>query len=473
MPFSYIIKIEIGEKMYKIEKFLNSNLYLILIFSFTLISWSSYEINPQYGFNFFNMISIYILFILMTCLLIFFKNTVYILPLLLSLLFIVNKADMTFDTTMLIFPIICVSLFLIGLILHLIRFKIHLDRKVFFWGFLLIAVGYVLPLIYLPFVIESLPVSLLGFFYFMLYVFLSNTLQSNQNYFFKILLGINLLLTAQVFVYIYHGFFIWTDLSFFDRLFLGWLRNLGWGNINDVTFYITLTFPSYIYFIFKKQKSFYLFLMILPIIAVFLTKSRGGYLGFFLILSASLIFIFIKGDKKFRKYIFGLISIPFCIILIAPQILTVLWSDLSTSFGNGFDFFTGNRIYIYTEGLKIFRQYPFFGGGWLSINSFAFDGRIFMFHSTIIQSLATMGLFGAIALGFHYYQIAKYMGHSMHFEKYLFLFAYIATQMHGLIENVQYSVPYSIFLVIILSSFETFKEDTQFYIHDNEYLSIQ
>jgi hypothetical protein len=54
-------------------------------------------------------------------------------------------------------------------------------------------------------------------------------------------------------------------------------------------------------------------------------------------------------------------------------------------------------------------------------------------------------------------------------EKYLFLIGYLASQAHGLIDNVQYAVPYSIMIVFILAIFETSEKKTSFEEIDHKY----
>ena len=96
-----------------------------------------------------------------------------------------------------------------------------------------------------------------------------------------------------------------------------------------------------------------------------------------------------------------------------------------------------------------------------------------MYHSTIVQALAAMGLFGLIALLVHYYQIAIYMLKKITLEKYLFLIGYIASQVHGLIDNVQYAVPYSIIIVMVLALFETSQKETSFELVNQRFHYIE
>jgi len=461
--------------MKRIESFLNSGLYIFIIFTITMISWSFYKETPPFDFNLYNMMGVFLLILISTFILIFFENTLYLLPVLISFLFIINKSDMTFDTVSALgFPLTAFAIFVIGFIIHIIRFKPKFRQKRFYIGFFLIATAYLAPLIYIPFDIRSIPVSLMAVLYLLVYIFMSNTMKGNLNYLFKVMLFANLLLTAEVFFYIYQGYLLYPEMDFYHRIFQGWNRNLGWANINDMCFYISLTFPSYLYFIFKKPSTYLTwFLMIFPVIAVLLSKSRGGMVGFAVVTGGVFLFFLLKGNKKHLTH--GLIFLAFTVLLfyINREILYLWYEELIQSLGSDLNAFSSGRIYIYTEGLKIFKQYPLFGGGWISIYNFPFGGRIFMFHSTFIQALAAMGLYGLFALLVHYYQIGTFMLKKLNLEKSLFLIGYLATQIHGLIDNVQFSVPYSILIVLFLASWETSELETSFTLVNHRYHIIE
>jgi len=457
--------------MKKIEAFLNSGLYIAIIFLITFVSWTMYEDTLPYDFNLYLMIGVFFLIVINTLILISFKNTMYIVPVLISFLFIINKSDMTFDTVAALgFPITAFSIFLIGPIVHIIRFKPEFKKGLFFFGFMLIAISYLIPLVYIPFDIRSVPVSLTATLYLAVYLFMSSTMKSNLNYLFKIMMFANLLLTFEVFFYLYQGYLLHPELDIYHRIFVGWGRNLGWANINDMCFYIALTFPSYLYFIFKKPNTYLLWLlMILPTAAVILSKSRGGIIGYAVVIVGVVLFFLWKGNKKHLTH--GLLALLVAALLsyLGREVFYLWYDELILSLGDNLNDFSSNRLYIYENAWKIFLDYPLFGGGWISINSFPFNGRIFMFHSTIFQALAAMGLFGLFALIVHYTQILKYMLKHPTLEKYLFLIGYLASQVHGLIDNVQYSVPYSVLIVLILAMFETSEKQSSFNTIDERY----
>jgi O-antigen ligase len=457
--------------MKRFERFLNSDYYIAIIMVITVVAWSFYKETPPYLFNVNNSIGMVFLVSVVSLSLILYRNTLYTIPPILGILIIINKSNMDLSTaTKGGFIYYAFSIFVVGLIIHLIRFRPKLKMGIFFVGFLGIALSYVMPLFFIPFDITNIPTSLIAFLYLLLYVIISSTAKSSLDYLFKILLFLNLALTAQVFFYLYQGYLQNPDLEFFYRIFSGWNRNLGWANINDMCFYISLTFPGYIYFIFKRPKTYLIWLlMILPITAVILSKSRGGMMGFAVLVILSLLFFAIKGNKKHLTH--GLVFLTVLTILsyVGREIFYIWWDYFKQTWSNDIDEFSTFRITIYKTGLKNFLDYPIFGAGWASLQKEFPGTRLFMYHSTIVQSLAAMGIFGFITLLIHYFQVFKYMLTKITLEKYLFLIGYLASQAHGLIDNVQYAVPYSIMIVFILAIFETSEKKTSFEEIDHKY----
>ncbi|PKK98492.1 MAG: hypothetical protein CVV57_07220 [Tenericutes bacterium HGW-Tenericutes-2] len=461
--------------MKTIEKFLNSGLYIFLIFSITFISWSFYKETPPHVFNLYNMIGVFLLILINTFILSFYKNTLYTIPIIIGFQFIINQSNMTFDSVgELGFPIVAFIVLLSGPIIHLIRFKPKFKRGVFFLGFALIAGAYILSFIFAPFEISGIVVSLMGLIYLLGYIFYSITLKGNLNYLFKIMLFANITLTLQVFFYIYQGYLLHPELDIYYRLFQGWGRNLGWANINDMCFYIALTFPSYLYFIFKKPQTYLTwFLMLLPVTAVILSKSRGGVIGFAVVVIGVVLFFVLRGNKKHLTHGLIFLTVSVIVFWINRAIFEIWYEFFLDSLGENLNDFSSNRIQIYKDGWEVFKSHPIFGAGWLSIQTLYPGERMFMYHQTFIHALATMGLFGLAALFVHYFQIIKYFFRNVSFEKYLFIIGYIASQVHGLIDNVQFSVPYSVLIVLFLVIFETSEKKTSFELINNRYFLIE
>ncbi|MCK9234892.1 MAG: O-antigen ligase family protein [Acholeplasmataceae bacterium] len=443
--------------MKRIEKFLNSGWYIALIFAITYLSWLFYEDTPPQAFNRYNLMGFFILASLLFLLMLFYENTMYTMPVILSFLFILNKKDMTFTTTVTEWWIyVALALVLLGPIVHWLRFRPKLKMGYFTLGLGLIALSYVLSMLHFPFEIEAVPVSMIGVIYFGFYLFLTATTKGRLKYLFQIFLFLNFLFTLQLGTYLYRGYLLHPELSFVDRLFVGWGRNLGWANVNDMAFYIALTLPAYVYFIFKKPKInwFLWFLMAPPFIVIILSESRGGIIGFMISFISLIIFVILKGRFKILIQMAVFLLFIGLLFLYYQEVLFKWWDTMYQSFKSDINTVSSGRINIYLEGLAVFKQYPIFGGGWTSLQKLHPGSRLFMYHSTPIQALAAMGSFGMVALLIHYYQVFSFYIRRISFEKWLFLIGYLASQAHGLIDNVQYAVPYSIIMVVVFALWE-------------------
>ncbi|MFA7588725.1 MAG: O-antigen ligase family protein [Acholeplasmataceae bacterium] len=458
--------------MNKVERFLNSKYYIALIFGITFIAWLFYKETPPLSFNLYNMIGIFFFAVALFVVLAFFENTLYAAPLLLPFLFIINKRNMDFSTAVTEWWIY-IALFLViaGPIVHYLRFRPTIKKGHFTLGLTLIAISYLLSTIQIPFLINAIPVSILGLLYLFFYLYLTASTKGRISYIFYIFLFLNFLFIAQLGVYIYRGFLLNPDLPLAQRLLAGWGRNLGWANVNDMCFYIALTLPANLYFIMKNAKRNWplWFVMILGMIVVLLSQSRGGIMSFSLSVIGMAILI---GTKGRRRVVIQM--------LIALALVTTLFLGFKDVFSNWFDEFmrttqgslnefTTNRLKIYETGLEIFFQKPIFGGGWLSLDNVYPNNRLFMYHSTIIQALAAMGLMGLVALIVHYIEVIKFFFKRITFEKWLFMIGYLASQIHGLIDNVQYAVPYSVIMIVVFSIWEKAPIETEFYLINQRY----
>jgi O-antigen ligase len=419
---------------------------------------------------------------MLSIVLIFFENTVYTIPILSGFLFIISNSTITFDTLNTFgLPHIVVMLVLLSFIIHLIRFKPKLKMGKLFLGLLLISISYLIPLIYTDVTLKAIAVSGVGLIYFIFYVFLFSTAKPKIRYLFNLLLVVNVLLVLQLMTKIYRGVLDHPNLNFIEVLNWGmnnnWGPNFGWANINDVAFYLVLTLPVYIYLIFKRPHNvFYWFLLLIPMTMLGLSGSRGGMIGFAVVLGLLFCFMLIHGSKSHYISLGIGIFIGVIAFIAGFDFFKQTWIVFLDTLERGsINSISSSRIFIYQKGIEIFKMHPIFGSGWMSIDLVNADQpwwRLFMYHSTIIQALAAMGIFGLIALLIHYFQVFSVLFNNFTLEKQLIFIGYIATQIHGLIDNVQYSVPYSflivyIFVMIEKSDVETvFRKEGRKFIYD-------
>lgn len=211
------------------------------------------------------------------------------------------------------------------------------------------------------------------------------------------------------------------------------------------------------------------FIMVVPVIVVILSESRGGIIGFAFSFLGVMIFNLVKGHRIQLIQMLAFFLLIFIIFFIYQEALFKWWDTFVQSFGQDLNEFSSGRLDIYRQGYEVFKAHPIFGGGWLSLQQLNPDTRLFMYHSTIVQTFAAMGLFGFIALCVHYIQVASFFFRSITLEKSLFMIGYLASQIHGIIDNVQYVVAYSVILIIIFSIWENSNTQTEFDIIQGRY----
>lgn len=466
-----------------IKKYLDSIYYIFTIYAIVFISWFlGGDHFDLIDFSPFNLYGMYVLIFILALLLVTFKNTVYAIPILSGFLFIISNSSITFDTLDTFgFPHIFILIIITSFIIHIIRFKPQLKIGKLFVGLLLIGLSYVIPLLYTDISLKAIAVSGVGMVYFIFYLFLFSTTKTDLKYLFKLLLVINLLLVLQLTTKIYRGVVDHPDMNFIEVLNWGmnnnWGPNFGWANINDVAFYLVLTLPSYIYLIFKRPHNvFYWILLLLPMTALGLSGSRGGMIGFAVVLILLFGFILLHGSKSHYVSLSVGIVLGLIAFFIGFDFFKQSWVVFLNTLERGsINQISSSRIFIYQKGIEIFKMHPIFGSGWISIDIVKQDipqWRLFMYHSTLIQALAAMGIFGLIALLIHYFQVFSVLFNNFTLEKQLIFIGYIATQVHGLIDNVQYSVPYSFLIVFIFVMIEkadipsVFKRDGRKFIYD-------
>lgn len=466
--------------MQRIERFLKHPSYAYIIYAYAIFSWSFYEPH-EVGFNLINVTLVGLLVLFHFFLLVFYKNTAYALPVVFSFLFIVNQSNMTLDTVgTLSLPIVAFILVVSSYVIHIIRYKVKFKKGILFNGLMLLAVAYMIPLLYTPFSFKAFFVSLAGFIYLFFYLFYKNTLEIKKEEIFKLIFLFSLAMTYQFVFYFIQGFIINDHLPFYERLASGWGRNLGWANINDLCFYTALTIPSYIYFIIKKKNNWmYWLLLVFPILTVILSTSRGGLIGFSLAALGMLYIGFRHFEKEKKKeLIIFLVSVVILLGINYP-IITGWIGDFSNSTNGTITEFSTHRLFIYDEAIQAFLKYPIFGGGWVSIEGVmeklfietGLNYRLFMYHSTLFHTLATMGLFGFFGLVIYYVDLSKFLFKNLTLEKRLLLIGFIASQVHGLIDNVQFAVPYSFLIVWLIGAFENSNETD--FIETNHIFSYQ
>lgn len=208
------------------------------------------------------------------------------------------------------------------------------------------------------------------------------------------------------------------------------LITTGWGVSNNLAVMLTMSIPFAFYFILIKKHivpaiTSFIFISI----AIVLTMSRNSILILGLVVVVCQIVLFLKTKDTFIRFA-SLSSLA----IIALSICGLYF--FSKFFENIFFFGLSSpeRVEIYTAGIKIFLDYPLFGGSFYSLNIYSelanwesynieaftsfFPGR---WHNTIIQMLACCGTVGIVAYAIHrFYTIKVFL--TSKGDEHLFIF---------------------------------------------------
>ncbi len=239
---------------------------------------------------------------------------------------------------------------------------------------------------------------------------------------------------------------------------------LGWGLCNEAGIMICTSIP-FVFYLLGKQENikgmiYQNIKIIIAVAGIIITTSRGSYLfGFIEIILLYCILLFTS--KKPRLYqnafIIYMLSILLIIVFCRPIISDILEKIYHIVFTNHLD--DSGRKSLWIQGLNAWKENPktiLFGSGIICVtgNTQSAGGYQLVpivFHSTIVETLATCGIFGMVFFIIHifykYYNIKKCN---------MLLFStvglgYLVVDLYGLIDNTYHMYYYMLPLAIILA----------------------
>lgn len=218
---------------------------------------------------------------------------------------------------------------------------------------------------------------------------------------------------------------------------------LGWGMSNTVAAALSMCVPAAFYLA-AKSKYNYLFIMagVFFILGVLFTKSRGAILFMLLLLPFSIIFMFRQTPEKRRKAAGAALILSLALV---TALLLIFWQDIGEVitylFERGLD--DSSRFKVYKDAFDAFLKHPVFGAGWAYVVGVDPHMEFYAVHSTLLQYLASGGLFLALAavwlFGKRYLTFyADYKPHHI-----FFLMSLLSHDLYGLIDNTA-TLPYCV-----------------------------
>lgn len=247
-------------------------------------------------------------------------------------------------------------------------------------------------------------------------------------------------------------------------------------NLNHLGYYLSLTslIGMYLYIYENSKKRYiYLFLYIINIICLISNNTFGSYLGVFLILIFSTIVLVIRKEKKER------IIIPIIIFIISSLLITnkgkiiVLENfkdlthdthliaksyEINKNFESDEIKHAGNRLELWTTGIKLLKEKPLLGYGLenIAIEYYKTNLQEDRPHNCILEIGLNMGIIGIII--YIYYLIIETINtiksikksNIIHIGIYMITISYFISSLFG--NSTFYITPYYFFMIGILQS---------------------
>ena len=202
----------------------------------------------------------------------------------------------------------------------------------------------------------------------------------------------------------------------------------GWGFYNNVGGIAVMCLPAPFYLaITKKHGWIYCFLGNLSMLSIGLVMSRNAMLFGFALYFVLIILVgtLSKGKQRITNLLVNL-SCIFCVALIITYGFDKFRNLFDSILNSGTD--DHGRIEIYIDAYNQFKTSPLFGVGFYECNAFqwgVFEENSFLparYHSTILQLLASTGLFGLCAYLYHRFETLKLLFKNFNLSK---LFIYL------------------------------------------------
>lgn len=434
--------------MKKVEQFINSIYFIILVNLIAVIFWYLKQPLITYG--------IYVIFLII---ILFTKaNRAAVASLIMSSIIAYQESNSDYLEFHKIFAMIFIPLGAIVIVLFvidIIKRKKGLKFTPIFYGFLSVLIVNILAFINVRG--EDLRfIAILGvlqlFGYLVIYFYILNT-QDNagKKYISNVALITATAITIQFLIH-YQGLDV---ISKSDN-------ELSWAVSNTIAMFYLVLIPIGLYNYFKNQKNFLaLFITGINSCMMLFMLSRGAYFALALILIPSVVLFIYIAKEKSRFFIDVITTAIVCFIVFFSLGYKLGLFDMVIEYFKNVSFFNDNGRYeLYKIGFDLFKKYPIFGAGSYSGAYYLRDRHLGTYHNYIIQVIATTGILGLISLLYFIYTVIK-TSIKKHIFNTLFLISFLYILVHGLVDNSFYNPVIMIFLVLTMPFLEQYHENLE------------
>lgn len=432
-----------------LEDYSKSNIIRYFIVFVVFISWllpftnqNDYLFYEDFGLVFVGIIAF-------LCLLLF-KDTYYILEILLLVPFMFSHEMDLYTIPRTLFYVI--GLVLLGFIIHIFIYKQKLRTPKLFFGFLLIGISLVLGGLLTEFDDKLLKMGLLLFIvvvFLLFYAFLTSSTNSDFEDLKSLMSMLGLLICLQVVVYS----IINKDVFLMNKdMDIGWARSS-----NSTAMILLLCVPFALYNAFKNKgfKSISLYaLTLLELVCLIFTYSRGALASALVTCLAFLVVFIVIKETRIKVLIFAGTAIS--ALALFALIFYIKKPDIFDSIIYHISKFNlenlNGRLPIYQDIFKNFKNHPIFGHSVFYLYGQHGDNPNFYFwaHNTFLQAAYTLGSVGLVAMLYHFIEKYYLCFKNINLQRIILLFAFIQSDIYGFFDVSYFFINFMIVLVIIL-----------------------
>ena len=231
--------------------------------------------------------------------------------------------------------------------------------------------------------------------------------------------------------------------------------NLGWGNRNNVATYILFTAPMSAFLATKYRKTSWIYMLICAFqyACLLATFSRGGILCGAIAAVVAVAFVIWKGQSKKEN------AILLAAVLVIVGVFLIIFrdkvSDMIQSLLKRGTKLSGRNL-LYEEAWELFKKHPFAGVGL----GYRGDGpsaittmQVYLFHSTLFQIIASMGIVGILAYGYYYAERLYLLFRKINKRFNLFvLVAWIGFEGYSMIDTGTF-IPFPNMILVMVMTF--------------------
>ena len=386
----------------KISNFLYSDYYFLTIISFVVLMWGLGLIAPNPCL----VIGISVILIAITFILIIQRDILPIIPLIFMVMCTITTTKMP---SYIWIDGVLGGFIALAVIFHVVYYGLEEFKfgKMFFPMFLFLiasllgGVGSKLPQSVRGNLLGTLLLALAPIFIYLMAVNYIDREKEVAKYIAKSAVAFGVCLVLELGMY-----YLFKPESLYN---VYGVPHLGFGISNTIATYFLITIPMCFYMYVKEDSRIkgyiYLLFGIAQFVSIFLTTSRGGALfGTLEFVIMSIVTIVVVDKKKRIEYfIFAGVM-----LVLAGAMFGLLFDRikafLKMMFSDGMN--DSGRFELYREAIACFFERPIFGVG------LGYQGKmtklintvgVYMFHNTILQYVACLGLVGLCAYAYLYF----------------------------------------------------------------------